>query len=91
MLSAFAGQAAVAVENVRLYTQTDQELTRRVEELSVMQRIDRELNTSLDTAKAMEITLEWAMRQSNSNAGLVGVIEEEELRVMASQGYQDEL
>ncbi|MBN2045860.1 MAG: GAF domain-containing protein [Anaerolineales bacterium] len=91
LLSAFAGQAAVAVENVRLYTQTDQELARRVEELSVMQRIDRELNTSLDTAKAMEITLEWAMRQSNSTAGLVGVIDEEELRVMASQGYQDEL
>ena len=91
LLSAFAGQAAVAVENVRLYTQTDQELARRVEELSVMQRIDRELNTSLDTAKAMEITLEWAMRQSSSDAGLVGVIEDEELRVMASQGYQDEL
>jgi signal transduction histidine kinase len=91
LLSAFAGQAAVAVENVRLYTQTDQELARRVEELSVMQRIDRELNTSLDTAKAMEITLEWAMRQSNSSAGLVGVIEESELRVMASQGYRDEL
>ena len=74
------------MENVRLYTQTDQELARRVEELSVMQRIDRELNTSLDTAKAMEITLEWAMRQSSSIAGLVGVIEDEELRVMASAG-----
>ncbi len=42
LLSAFAGQAAVAIENARLYTLTDQELNARVEELSVMQRIDRE-------------------------------------------------
>jgi signal transduction histidine kinase/putative methionine-R-sulfoxide reductase with GAF domain len=91
LLNAFAGQAAVAVENVRLYMQTDQELARRVEELSVMQRIDRELNTTLDTGKAMEITLDWAMRQSDSIAGLVGVVAEDGLRVMASQGYQAEL
>ncbi len=91
LLSAFAGQAAVAVENVRLYMQTDQELANRVEELSVMQRLDRELNTSLDIGKAMEITLTWAMRQSNSVAGLVGVIDGDGLRVMASQGFGDQL
>jgi signal transduction histidine kinase len=91
LLAAFAGQAAVAVENVRLYMQTDQELANRVEELSVMQRIDRELNTSLDITKAMEITLEWAMRQSHSMSGLVGVLVEDGLQVMASQGYSDQL
>ncbi|MFN2144874.1 MAG: GAF domain-containing protein, partial [Anaerolineales bacterium] len=91
LLIAFAGQAAVAVENVRLYMQTDQELANRVEELSVMQRLDRELNTSLDIGKAMEITLSWAMRQSQSQAGLVGVLEEDGLRVMASEGFDQPL
>jgi signal transduction histidine kinase len=91
LLSAFAAQAAVAIENARLYTMTDKALTARVEELSVMQRIDRELNTSLDTTRAMRITLEWAMRQSGAQAGLVGALEESGLRVMASQGYMDEL
>ncbi len=91
LLAAFAGQAAVAVENVRLYTQTDQELATRVEELSVMQRIDRELNISLDVSKAMGITLEWAMRQSKSSAGLVGVVAENGIRVMASEGYTSQL
>ena len=91
LLSAFAGQAAVAVENVRLYMQTDQELANRVEELSVMQRLDRELNTSLEIGKAMEITLTWAMRQSNSVAGLVGVVTEDGLQVMASQGFDRQL
>ena len=90
LLSAFAGQAAVAIENARLYTLTDQELAARVEELSVMQRIDRELNASLEIDRAMRITLEWAMRQSGSEAGLIGIIEENKsLRVMAQQGYGD--
>jgi len=91
LLSAFAGQAAVAIENARLYTLTDQALAERVEELSVMQRIDRELNTSLDVNLAMRITLEWAMRQSGSNAGLIGMLGEDGIQIIASQGYTDEL
>jgi K+-sensing histidine kinase KdpD len=89
LLTAFAGQAAVAIENARLYTLTDQELAARVEELSVMQRIDRELNASLEMDRAMRITLEWAMRQSRAEAGLIGMLEEDRLRIMASQGYDD--
>jgi signal transduction histidine kinase len=91
LLSAFAGQAAVAIENARLYTLTDQELTARVEELSVMQRIDRELNASLEESRAMRITLEWAMRQSKSEAGLIGFVETKGIRVMADQGYNQEV
>ena len=91
LLSAFAGQAAVAIENARLYTLTDLELTNRVEELSVMQRIDRELNASLEVNRAMHLTLEWAMRQSQCEAGLIGFLEEEGLHVMADQGYADEV
>ena len=91
LLSAFAGQAAVGIENARLFTLTDQELASRVEELSVMQRIDRELNASLEINRAMRITLEWAMRQSNAEAGLIGMLADNEttLRVMAEQGYSD--
>ncbi|MBN2385740.1 MAG: GAF domain-containing protein [Anaerolineales bacterium] len=87
LLQAFASQAAVAIENARLYTLTDQELNARVEELSVMQRIDRELNASLEVERAMRITLDWAMRQSAADAGLIGVTEERGLRLMAQQGY----
>jgi signal transduction histidine kinase/putative methionine-R-sulfoxide reductase with GAF domain len=89
LLTAFAGQAAVAMENARLYTLTDQELAARVEELSVMQRIDRELNASLVTDRAMRITLEWALRQSRADAGLIGMMEEGRLRVVAQDGYAE--
>jgi signal transduction histidine kinase len=89
LLSAFAGQAAVAMENARLYTLTDQELAARVEELSVLQRIDRELNASLEIDRALRITLEWAMRQSHAEAGLVGIFDDNALRIMTEQGYGD--
>jgi len=89
LLTAFAGQAAVAIENARLLALTDQELAARVEELSIMGRIVRELNASLEVDRAMRITLEWAMRQSTAEAGLIGMLEENELRIMAQQGYEE--
>lgn len=91
LLMAFTSQATIAIDNARLYTLTDQALADRVEELSVMQRIDRELNASLDIERAMRITLEWAMRQSLATAGLVGTVEKEGVRVMVAEGYPESL
>jgi GAF domain-containing protein len=97
ILSTFASQAAVAIENARLYTQTDKALSSRLEEMSVMQRIDRELNTSLDVERAMRITLEWSMNQSKSEAGLIGFVDKDEqtpcaaVRVIASRGIDNEV
>ncbi|PKO04681.1 MAG: hypothetical protein CVU41_15885 [Chloroflexi bacterium HGW-Chloroflexi-3] len=87
LLSALAAQAAIALENARLYRRTDQQLAKRVEELSVMQRIDRELNTSLDMKKAMEITLTWAIRQSSCDVGWIGLVSESKIQCMSSTGY----
>jgi signal transduction histidine kinase len=89
LLTAFAGQAAVAIENARLLALIDQELEERVEELQVMGRIVRELNASLEVASAMRTTLEWAMRRSNAEAGLIAMIEGDHLRLMAQQGYDE--
>jgi signal transduction histidine kinase/putative methionine-R-sulfoxide reductase with GAF domain len=91
LLSTFAGQASVAVENARQFTMTDLALAARVDELSAMQRIDRELNSSLDVATTMRITLEWALRQSDGEAGLIGLVEDGGVRIMTSQGYTSEL
>ncbi|HEY5728995.1 MAG TPA: GAF domain-containing protein, partial [Anaerolineales bacterium] len=89
ILTAFAGQAAVAVENARLLALTDQELAARVEELQVMGRIVRELNASLDVDRSMRTTLEYAMRHSNAEAGLIGMLEDDQIRLMAQEGYDD--
>ena len=89
LLTAFAGQAAVAIENARLLALTDQELEEKIEELQVMGRIVRELNASLEVIHAVRTTLEWAIRRSKAEAGLIGMIEGDHLRLMAHQGYDD--
>jgi len=87
LLAAFAGQAGIAIENARLYTRTDRALEMKVDELSVLQRIDRDLNASLDTKRALQITLDWAMRQSQAQAGLIGSVVDGYLELAAAAGY----
>jgi len=87
LLTAFAGQAAVAIENARLFKQTDQALAERVDELQIMQRIDRELNTALDVQRVMSLTLGWAMRSTQAAAGSVGIVVENGLAIITTEGY----
>ncbi len=93
LLSAFATNAAVSIENARAYTMTDEALAARVEELQTMQRIDRELNTTLDYTRALEITMEWAMRASEAGAGMIGVMtpEGDGLLLHVLRGYPVEM
>jgi len=62
LLNAFASQAAIAIENARLYARTDQALQQRLSELETLTQIDRDLNASLDFERIMEITRSWALR-----------------------------
>lgn len=95
LLTAFATNGAVSIENARLFTRTDQALEARVEELSMMQRINRELNATLDYDRVMSLTLDWALRTTWADVGLVAVVVETEdgtrgLRFLANQGYPEE-
>ncbi|MEK7276732.1 MAG: GAF domain-containing protein [Chloroflexota bacterium] len=87
LLTAFTNQAAVAIENARLFNSTDQALTARVEELSVMQRIDRELNAALDVSKIMNIVLDRALATTGAIAGAAGIVVEEGVSIIAHHGY----
>ncbi|MFQ5399208.1 MAG: GAF domain-containing protein [Anaerolineae bacterium] len=93
LLVTFANQAAIAIENARLFTQTDQALARRVEELSLFQRIDQQLNKSLDLNKVLSQALNWAISLTSADGGSVGLLEEAEddeeqrvLRLLVTQG-----
>jgi signal transduction histidine kinase len=70
-LDAFAGQAAVAIDNARLFSATDKALAARVEELTMLQWIDRQLNETLDLATLMPLTIEWSMRVCDAGSGLI--------------------
>ncbi len=80
-LDAFAAQAAVAIDNAILFSETDQQLAMRVNELTQLRRIDKQLNETLDADKAMLYTLEWAARLSNASGGYLGLLEGEPARV----------
>ena len=73
MMAAFASQAAVAIENARLYTQTDAALAERVAELETLQRIDRQLNTGLDLDRVLDLTLNWALRGTQADSGWIAL------------------
>lgn len=75
-LDAFAGQAAVAIDNAQLFFATDQKLAERVDELRQLRRIDLQLNENLDVEHAMQSTLGWACRLSDATFGHMGLVEE---------------
>ncbi|MFN2283982.1 MAG: GAF domain-containing protein, partial [Anaerolineae bacterium] len=96
LLLAFGAQAAIAIENAQLFTMTDQALQARVEELTTLQQIDRQLNATLDYSAVMGQTLEWAIRTTGATIGLIAALQEEEdgtqgLRFLAHRGYPPDI
>lgn len=89
LLTAYTNQATIAIENARLYTLTDQALAERVDELSVMQQIDRQLNASLEVETALQITLDWALKQSQADSGMIGIVKDQRFRIIANKGYSN--
>ncbi len=92
MLTAFAGQAVVALENARLWEQTDKALQERVSELFLLQQLDRDLNTTLDLDHVLGLTLDWILRICNGSAGAIVLIDahSERPRLRAVRGYGDD-
>ncbi|HUM71462.1 MAG TPA: GAF domain-containing sensor histidine kinase [Chloroflexota bacterium] len=94
LLMTFTNQAAVAIENARLFTQTDTALSRRVEELSIFQRIDQQLNKSLELNRVLSLALNWAIALINADGGSIGLFEQPEdappyLRLMVFRGADE--
>ena len=92
LLTTFSSQAAVAIENARLFQRTDQQLEERVRELETLERIDAELNRTLDLQEVAEITVRQAMSTLSADAGALGIVDQENniLRMVAIKGYTEE-
>ena len=89
LLTTFASQAAVAIENARLFQQTDQQLSQRVKELETLERMDARLNRTLDLSEVAQITVEQAMDILHANAGALGIVHNDPpyLEIVAIEGY----
>ncbi len=77
LLETFAAQAAVAIDNARLFSATDQALSARLEELTMLQRMDRQLNETLDLNNALRVTLEWSSRVCQAQSASLYLIDAE--------------
>lgn len=86
MLAAFANQAAIAIANAQQHKRTDQNLTEKVRELTILQEMARDLNTSLNYQRVMERSVAWAIAAAGAEAGSIGLIAEEGLRWEATVG-----
>lgn len=90
LLTAFAGQAVVAMENARLLQQTDRELEKRVAELSLLQHLDRDLNTTLELGAVLDLTLDWILRTVDASAGAIALTDDGGRPYLAAtRGYDE--
>jgi signal transduction histidine kinase len=85
-LDAFARQASVAIANAQQHKQTDQALTEKVRELTILQEMARDLNSSQNFNRVMERSVAWAIAAAGAEAGAIGLIAEEGIRWLANVG-----
>ena len=92
LCQALANQAAVAIENARLYAQTDMRLQARLEELTALQRTSQELNATLDLDAVVSTILDSAVRTTGATHGNVILrdLDTGQLTLRSAQGYSEE-
>ena len=90
LLETIAAKSEIAIENARLYTITDEALSKRVEELSTIEEIDRELSAMLDLQRVIDLVLERAIGATGAAAGLIGLcdVEGQTMALLAQRGYE---
>ncbi len=86
ILAAFGKHAAVAIANAQQHRHTDLALSEKVRELTILQEMARDLNTSLNYQRVMERSVAWAIAAAGAEAGSIGLIAEEGLRWEATVG-----
>ncbi|RPI93995.1 MAG: GAF domain-containing protein, partial [Chloroflexi bacterium] len=66
-----AGQLASAIEDARRSTQTDENLRRRVEQLTSIARVSRELNSMADLKSLLEVVHDESLRTTRAECGAI--------------------
>ena len=71
MVSTASGQLAPAIEGASLSNQTDESLRTRVDQLTAMMNISRELNTALEWKYILQVVYDESLRVSKADCGTV--------------------
>ncbi|MEQ8673506.1 MAG: GAF domain-containing protein [Aggregatilineales bacterium] len=89
ILAVLATNLAVSLNNKRTQEGTVQQLAAKMNEMSILQQIDQELNDTIELSTVFNMTCDWALRFSNANAASIALYEEDNdtLRTMFNYGY----
>ena len=71
VVSTAAGQLASAIEDAARATQTDEDLRRRVEQLTSLARVSRELNSMVDLKSLLEVVRDESLRATSADCGTI--------------------
>jgi len=86
-LDILARQTAYVVENARLLesaSKSAEALADQVEELSMIHRADRELGAHLNVDRVMRLTMDWAVRRTGADVGLLMLMTDDERGLVPS-------
>ena len=94
-LDILASQAAYVLENARLLDEAERSaaaLAEQVDELSMMHRADRELSAHLNMDRIMTLTMDWALRRTRADTGLLALMTDDRrgLVPFITMGYLDQ-
>ncbi len=89
LMQEFAAAAVVALSGAGRDGQPG--ASAMADELTSLQRLDQELNNASDRIQAMAITLDWAIRYTESGAGLAAGLSGGQFDVAAASGYPETL
>ncbi len=89
LLQTFASQAALVVANARLHARTDATLARRVNQLTTLEAVGRELSAATHSDRLFTLILEYALEMTNSCCGTVVTYNPvtKDMSVKAAYGY----
>ena len=95
LAESLAAQAAIAVENARLYEQAQQKIAERKraeEALHRLQRVSREMNATLDLDHILRLVLEEAVQAADATHGNVMLRDRDtgRMQLQVAVGYSDE-
>jgi GAF domain-containing protein len=96
LVTTFADQAVIAIENVRLFDEVEartRELTHSVEELQALGEVTQAVNSTLDLETVLSTIVAKAVQLSGTEAGAIYVFDELEqlFRLRATYGFSEQL
>src|SRR5262249_19758466 len=94
LLSTFADQAVIAIENVRLFDEIQartRELSQSVEELCALGEVSQAINSTLDVEAVLTTVCAKAMQLSGTAAGTLFTLDEscQEFQLRATHGMDE--